>query len=403
MIYLDWAASSPPEAEALETARDISSRFFANPSSVHSAGKTARNLLEEARDGLTRILGGGRLLFTSGATESNASILLAQLARRTLAGSSGGAAGIVVSSIEHASVHEQALRLRDFGLRSSFASAESDGIVDPGRIVELIDDETVLVSVMFVNNETGVVQRVGDIVRAVRDRSKAGGRRILVHSDASQGFGKLSFRPLDLGLDAVSLSGHKMGGPRGIGALWLAPEVSPAFLSAGGGQESGMRPGTENLPGACAFEIACEKRIHRQTEELAAAREKSHLLMRALREIPGIRFFPESRGDPGGASGGEQPYSPYILCFGFPPLPGEVLVRQADSRGFLIGSGSACSSRKKNRTRVLESMGISAGTAISAVRVSFGPATPSHELESFADFLKKEIPALYSVSSGSRA
>ncbi len=403
MIYLDWAASSPPEEEALETAREISSRFFANPSSVHSAGKTARNLLEEARESLTRILGGGRLSFTSGATESNSSILSAQLARQTLAGSRGGAAGIVASSIEHASVHEQALRLRDFGLRCSFAPPERDGIVDPGRIIELIDDETVLVSVMLVNNETGVVQRLGDVVQAVRDRSKAGGRRILVHADASQGFGKLPFRPLDLGLDAVSMSGHKMGGPRGIGALWLAPDVSPAFLSAGGGQESGMRPGTENLPGACAFEIACQKRIRRQAEELAAAREKSHLLIRALREIPGIRFFPEARGDPGGAGGKDQPYSPYILCFGFPPLPGEVLARQADSRGFLIGLGSACSSRKKNRTRVLESMGISAETALSAVRVSFGPATPAHDLESFADFLKKEIPSLHSLSTGSRA
>ena len=402
MIYLDWAASSPPEAEALDTAREISSRFFANPSSVHSAGKTARNQLEEARDSLTRILGSGRLVFTSGATESNTSILLAQLARQALAVSRGGAAGIVVSSIEHASVHEQALRLRDFGLRCSFAAPGSDGIVDPGRVVELIDNDTVLVSVMLVNNETGVVQRIGDIVRAVRDLSKAGGRRILVHTDAAQAFGKIPFHPLELGVDAASLSGHKMGGPRGIGALWLAQDVSPAFLSAGGGQESGMRPGTENLPAVCAFEIAGEKRIRRQAEELAAAREKSLLLIRALREIPAIRFFPENRGDLIEASGTEQPYSPYILCFGFPPLPGEVLVRQADSRGFLIGSGSACSSRKKNRTRVLESMGVGADTALSAVRVSFGPSTPAHDLESFADFLKKEIPALHAVSSGSR-
>lgn len=357
-------------------------------------------MLDRAHESFTRILGGGRIVFTSGATESNSSVLLAQLARQALKGSRGGAAGMVVSSIEHASVHEQALRLGELGIRCGFAAPGRDGIIDPARVAELVDGDTVLVSVMLVNNETGAIQRIGDIVRAVRDRS-AGGRRILVHTDAAQALGKIPFRPLDLGVDAASLSGHKMGGPRGIGALWLAPEISPGFITAGGGQESGFRPGTENLPGICAFEAAAEKRFRFQAEEMAGAREKSGILIRALRSIPGVRFFPESRDDPG-VNDADDPYSPYILCFGFPPLPGEALVRHADSRGFLIGSGSACSSRKKNRTRVLERMGIGAETALSAVRVSFGPATGAHELGNFADFLRTEIPFLLSDPSRSR-
>ncbi len=391
MIYLDWAASAPPEKEALDAAREFSSRHYANPSSVHSAGKAAREELEKARECFVRALGGGHVVFTSGATESNSSLLLAQLARQALAGSRGSAAGIVVSALEHASVYEQAQRLRDFGLACAFVSPGRDGIIDPGNVAGRIGADTVLVSVMLVNNETGVMQPIADIARAVRAARGAGGRRILVHTDAAQAFGKVPFKPLELGVDAASLSGHKMGGPRGIGALWLTPNVSPAFPGAGGGQESGFRAGTENLPGIAAFRAAAEKRMGGLAEELAAARGKRVAFVNAVRGITGIRFFPENP---------DGPCSPYILCFGFPPLPGDVLVRHADSRGFLIGSGSACSSRKKNRTRVLESMGIAAETALSAVRVSFGPSTDVRELESFAEFLRTEAPSLLGVTAG---
>ena len=308
-----------------------------------------------------------------------------------------GALRVVLSALEHASVHEQALRLRPLGLQAVIVHPGRNGIMDPRAVAAAVDAETVLVSVMAVNNETGAVQPIGEIAEAVRAAHASGGRRILIHSDAAQGYGKIPFNPLALGIDAVSLSSHKIGGPRGAGALWLAPEVSVEVLSAGGGQESGMRPGTENLPGICGFAAAAEKRGTGMPRELAEAQEKAAFLVRELGKIPGIRFYPETRTQ------APDPFSPYILCFGFPPLPGEVLVRHADSHGFLIGTGSACSSRKKNRTRVLESMGIRAEIALSAVRISFGPATPASDLERFAEYAAGEIPALLSGAAGARS
>jgi cysteine desulfurase len=397
MIYLDWAASAPPDPHALDTAREVSSRHFANPSSPHAAGKAARDLLEAVRARLSALLGGGRIVFTSGATESNSSLLLALLGRKRGADSRTRVVRLVASSVEHASIYEQARLLENLGISCSFIAPDSLGLVDPLRVAESLDEDTALVSIMLVNNETGAIQRVSDTVRAVRAFSARSGRRILVHTDAAQGFCKIPFLPAELGVDAASLSGHKIGGPRGIGALWLSPDCRAEFLAAGGGQESGKRPGTENLGGACAMLAAAETRIARLPEELAAVRSKMGRLIRAVKEIPGAVFFPEGRG---GVSAGEKtdPFSPFILSFGFPSIPGEVVVRVADSKGFLIGTGSACSSRKKSRTRVLESMGIRRETALSAVRVSIGPSTTEGDLDAFAGMLKEEVPALLAMS-----
>jgi cysteine desulfurase len=397
MIYLDWAASAPPDPEALDTLRETSSLHFANPSSPHGAGRAARTALEEARGRLSRAMGGGDVVFTSGATESNAAVLLAQLSRMKAASVRGRRVKIVTSGIEHASIHEQARLLEEMGLIRRLVPPEPDGIVDPGRVAESLDEDTTLVSIMLVNNETGAVQKVREITRAVRDFSSRKGKKIHVHTDAAQGFGKIGFLPASLEVDSASVSAHKIGGPRGVGALWLGKGAGAGFLAAGGGQEAGRRPGTENLPGICAMAVAAEKRLAVLEEELEAARAKTSGLISSVLEIRGSILFPRR---PAGGADAEGPggFSPYIVSFGFPPLPGEVVVRAADAGGFLIGTGSACSSRKKSRTRVLEAMGVRPETALSAVRVSIGPSTTAAELERFADFLKREIPGLLATA-----
>jgi cysteine desulfurase len=209
-----------------------------------------------------------------------------------------------------------------------------------------------------------------------------------------QALGKIPIAVRDLDVDIASFSGHKIGGPRGIGALYLRSGAAPGFLSVGGGQESGRRPGTENLPGICAMTVAAEKRIARLPENLAAARENARKLIAGLREIPGAWIIPASREQ-------EDPaYSPYIVSAGFPPLPAEIVVRIADGRGFCISAGSACSSHKKDRTRVPESMGLSHETAMSAVRISMGPATSTADIDAFLSALKEEIPPLLAISKG---
>jgi cysteine desulfurase len=400
MIYLDWAASAPPEPEALDAVRDAAVRHFANPSSPHAQGTAARALLESCRARVAALLGGGgEVVFTSGASESNTAILLSCAMRQRRADTRGKALRIVTSALEHASVHDQARLMEGLGLECMTVRPGADGRVDPQRIVDSLNEETALVSVMHVNNETGAVQPVAEIARAVREYAARRGRPILIHTDAAQGFCKLPFSPAAggvsaLGVDAVSMSGHKIGGPRGIGALWLARGAAPDFLSAGGGQEGGRRPGTENIPGICGFAAAAEKRAARQGEDLEAAARRTAAFLAALRVLPGGRVFPDQRE----GTEGHDLFSPYIVSFAFPPLPGEIVVRLADSRGISISTGAACSSRKKSRTRVLESMGVSAAAARCAVRASFGPTTADEDIQGLLSVLSGDVQRTRSMA-----
>ena len=394
MIYLDWAASAPPEPAALAAAADAAKTCHANPSSPHPAGRAAAAALEDARRRLGALLGGGEIVFSSGATESNSLLLLSVLDRAGFAPDRRPA--VVVSGIEHASVHDQAERLAALGAACRVVRAGPDGRVRPADVAAAVDRDTVVVSVMLVNNETGVVQPVAEIARAVREA--AGGRRLVVHTDAVQAFGKLPFAPDALGVDAASISAHKIGGPRGIGALWLRGGTSLPVVAAGGGQERGMRPGTENVAGAAGFAAAAEARLARLAADAARARGLAVRLVSGLVSIPGARLFPAARAD-----GESDLFSPWIVCFGFPPLPGEVVVRLAGERGICIASGSACSSRKKIRTRVLEAMGCDRRTALSAVRVSTGPSTSEADIDALLAFLGAELGPHFAAAVGGTA
>jgi cysteine desulfurase len=396
-VYLDWAASAPPEEAAIQEAAEVSLHCFANPSSPHSAGKEAAERLESARGRLARLIDAlpSEIIFTSGGTESNTSLLLSVLDRYRLGGGDRRRARIITTAVEHASIHDQALGLESLGMSCTAVKPGANGIVDPQAVADALDAETVLVSVMLVNNETGAIQRIAEISRAVHEFSQRLGRRIILHSDAVQAFGKVPVSVASLGVDALSVSAHKVGGPRGIGALYLKKGMAPGFLAIGGGQEGGRRPGTENVPGACAFAAAAEQRIARLAENRASASRRAERLLSGLKEIRASRIFPESR-----AGRDAESFSPYILSAGFPPLTGEIVVRVADEHGFCIATGSACSTKKKDRTRVPESMGLDHQTALSAFRVSIGPATTEAEIDGFLAMLREEIPPLLSISQG---
>jgi cysteine desulfurase len=393
MIYLDWAASAPPEPAALDEAQDISLRLFANPSSLHAAGRQAGEKLAEARGRLAGLLGvdAREIVFTSGGTESNSALLLSLLNRHRLGGVERQKARIVTTELEHSSVYEQARILQGHGITCTFVRPRPDGTVDPRAVAEALDEHTLLVSVMLVNNETGAVQDVEAIVRAVREASKAGGRRILVHTDAVQALGKIPFSLRRLDVDAASFSGHKIGGPRGVGALYLRSGTAPGFLSIGGGQEAGRRPGTENLPGICAMTVAAEMRHATLQENLIHARENARVLIEGLREIRGCWTIPVVRD-----ADGTDAWSPYIVSAAFPPLP-------AEERGYFISAGAACSSKKKDRTRVPESMGLPPETARCAIRISTGPSTTRLQVEGFLSAMREAIPPLLAISRGRSA
>jgi cysteine desulfurase len=396
MTYLDWAASAPPEPAVVDEARDISLKLFANPSSPHAAGRRAEEKLVEARTRLAAVLGVDprEILFTSGGTESNTSLLLSLLDRHRLGGVERQKLRIVTTEIEHASIYEQARLLEKHGLSCTFIKPRPDGTVDPEAVAAAVDPHTVIVSVMLVNNETGAVQDVAATARAVRAASGSG-RRVLIHTDAVQALGKIPFSLRGLDVDAASFSGHKIGAPRGVGALFLRSGISPGFLSVGGGQESGRRPGTENLPGICAMAAAAEIRHARLETNLAEARDKARLLVDGLRRIPGSWTVPVTRD-----LDDTSRWSPYIVSAVFPPLPAEVVVRIAEEKGYCISTGAACSSKKKDRTRVPESMGLPPETARCAVRISIGPSTAREEIEGFLAAMTEALPPLLTISRG---
>lgn len=396
MIYLDWAASAPPELLAVDEARDVSLRFYANPSSPHAAGREAEEKLAEARARFAGTLGvqPKELAFTSGGTESNTSLLLSLLDRHRLGGVERQKIAIVTTEIEHASVYEQARILQAHGVSCTIAHPRPDGTVDPQDVARSVDPHTVLVSVMLVNNETGAIQDLGAVTRAVREASR-GGRRVIVHTDAVQALGKIPFSLRDMDVDAASFSGHKIGAPRGVGALYLKEGVSPGFLGVGGGQESGRRPGTENLAGICAMAVAARLRYDRLEDNLRDAREKARVLIEGIRAIPGAWTVPVTR-DPADT----VRWSPYVVSAVFPPLPAEVVVRTAEEKGYCISAGSACSSKKKDRTRVPESMGLPAETARCAVRISIGPSTTIQDVKGFVAAMSQALPPLLAISRG---
>ncbi len=295
--YLDWAASAPPDPVALEEALEISRNCFGNPSSPHGVGKTAERKLVEARERFARAVQAkpSEIVFTSGGSESNALVLLSLIGRQRIGTVENRPPRVVVSAIEHASVYEQARLLEGHGIRCAVVRPRAGGIVDPQDVVDALDDTTQMVSVMLVNNETGAIQRIPEIAQALSDFSARDGRRILLHTDAVQALGKIPLSVKALGADAASFSGHKIGAPRGVGALWIRDGVSPVFLSAGGEQEGGRRPGTENLGGIAAMAIALERRVSGMQQELARARENEERLLAGLAAMRGARIFPEDR------------------------------------------------------------------------------------------------------------
>jgi len=389
-IYLDWAATAPPDPEIQEKILRISRASFANPSSVHSAGREAEKLLDGCRQRMAKILGcrAKEVVFTSGGTESNNMVLFSLLHKKK-------DRRIVISGIEHPSVYQPTKNLEQLGFEVALVPADAAGRVDPNRILSALDERTALVAVMLVNNETGAIQPLAEISEALRNFQNRSGKKILLHTDAVQGFGKIPFQPGPLGVDSAALSAHKIGGPRGVGALYVRTGRIQEFLYSGGGQESGLRPGTENLPGIYGFVLAAEKACSRLAENHRRAEAAMGSFIEGLKNIPEVVLTNAEGLEKAGAS-----FSPYILNFSIPPLPGELLVRVCEEEGFLLSTGSACSSKKKDRFRVLENMGISQDIAFSALRLSIGPGVAGAQLRGLAAALKRRIPELLEISTG---
>jgi cysteine desulfurase len=383
-IYLDWAATAPPDPDIQEQVRSIAQTLFANPSALHGPGRAAEKSLNDCRRRMAGLLGchPAELLFTSGATEANNMVLFSLLHKKQ-------DRRILISGIEHPSVYDPAQTMRRLGFEVAQIAADCTGRIDPQRVLSALDERTVMVAVMLVNNETGRIQPIREISAAVRDYQKRSGKKILLHTDAVQALGKIPFDPHVLGVDSAALSAHKIGGPRGVGALFVRQGRVQQFLFSGGGQEYGMRPGTENLPGIHGFVLAAERAVGAIQSNRSQAEKAMETLIGELQDLPEVAVIPAARSTDTAAD-----YSPFILNLSIPPLPGEVLVRVLEEEGFVVSTGSACSSKRKDRFRVLENMGVPQRLARSALRVSTGPGVSSAELSGLAAAIRRRIPEL---------
>lgn len=375
--YLDWAASAPPYEDIARDAVDLALEHYANTSSGHAAGKAAAAALEEARALFAGALGAaaGEIVFTSGGSESDAIVLLSALNRRQ---PPGKPVNIVLSAVEHSAVHAQAMQLARLGVEPRLAKPGADGIVRPECVAALVDADTAMVTVMAVNNEIGAIQPLRAIGEAARAAAAAAGARKppLFYSDAVQALGKVAFKPGELGLDAAGFSAHKLGGPRGVGVLWLRRPIEP--LACGGGQERGIRAGTHNLAGAWAFARAAVRAVSGLDEARAAAIELELRLMDGLARIPGAAVIPRGRR-PGSAD-----YSPFIVSMTFPGLGGETMERALGDLGVAVSTGSACSHGAKER-RILAAMGVPTADSFAAIRVSTGRSTTAADIDYFLE------------------
>ena len=359
--YFDWAATSPSDEEIIRKALDISLEHWGNPSSIHEAGTDAKKALTEARKIAAEALGvkDSTIFFTSGGTESDHIPLLSMLTRPNQG-------SIILSAIEHPAMREMAKAMENCGWKIITVSPDKNGFITPESIVEKIQDDTTFVSVMAVNNETGAVQPYAEIAKSIEEACK-GKRKPLFHVDCVQGAGKI---PLDLSkVDAASVSAHKIGGPRGAGLLYLSRQITP-FLR-GGGQEGGIRSGTENLFGATALAMCLRKYAisERNPDAMKRFKDQEEMTQRfveSLKEIPGCKIIPHGRMEDPGLN-----FSPWIVQAAFPGIPGQVMERALSEQGFYISTGSACSSGKQSRP-VLDSMNVSREEKESSVRFSFG-------------------------------
>ncbi len=369
LIYLDNAATTRPSPGAMKALSRAAECFY-NPSSLYKGGLEAEALVKNAREEVARAVGGlpEEIFFTSGGTEGD-NLVLASLNPRA-------AKHVIVSAVEHDAVIEPAKRLASLGVRVDFAPAGPDGIVSPGAVEALLTPETALVSVMAVNNETGAVQPVREIARVLK-RAKS---PALLHTDAVQSFLKTGDAPARLGADVVTVSAHKIHGVKGAGALWVRKGVRLRPQILGGGQERGLRSGTEAVPAILAMGQACREGF----DSLSSRIEKVSVLhaygAELLREVPGIEVlsFPTQ--------------SPWILTVSAPGYKSEILLHALADRGICVSSGAACS--RGRISRVLTAMGVDRRIAEGFLRVSLSHENEKEDLSALAEALRALLPAL---------
>ncbi|MCR5748570.1 MAG: cysteine desulfurase [Lachnospiraceae bacterium] len=371
--YLDNAATTKVDEEAAALIGRIMLEDYGNPSSLHRKGFEAEKYIREAKETFSHILRcrENEIFFTSGGTESdNLALIGAYMANKRRGNH------IIISSVEHPAVAKTADFLESRGARVDRLAVDEKGHVDLEQLMNCLDDETILVSVMQINNEIGALEPIREIGEIIHEKQP----ECLFHVDDIQGFGKLRLIPGECHIDMISVSGHKIHGPKGIGLFYKSERAKVSPLIHGGGHQNGMRSGTENVPGIAAFAMAAKKAY--------SDLENGYEHMKRLKEI----FINETGGiEDTVINGGDVPY---IISYSVKNVRSEVLLHTLEESGVYVSAGSACASNKPAVSATLKAIGVKPWQLESTIRISFSAHTTEDEVIYAAQKIKEAVPRL---------
>ncbi len=384
-IYLDNSATTRPYDEVIEYISEINKNVYGNPSSMHTKGLEAEKHIKSAREAIAKSLGaeGQEIYFTSGGTESNNLAILGYLEANPRKGKH-----VITTKVEHPSVLEVYKLLMERGYRVDFLEVDNNGIIDVGGLKGAINTDTALISIIYINNEIGTLQPLGDIVEIKNSIN----RDTVIHVDAVQAYGKMRILPRKLGIDLMSMSSHKIHGPKGVGALYIRKGIKIRPLFSGGGQESSMRSGTENVSGICGFGMAADMTYKKLDENYEKCRVlKAHFIEELKKELAEDVFIVSPEDS-----------SPYILNVSFANIRSEVLLHHLEMKNIFVSTGSACSSRKNMHSHVLKALGLKPDKIDGAVRFSFSGFNTIEDIDETINALKDILPKINIKRGGKR-
>ena len=377
MIYLDNAASTKIHENVLETMLPYLKEQYGNPSSIHRYGRLSHKAIEKARKQIASLINAepSEILITSGGTESNNTALRGMAMKNP-------SSQIITSSIEHDAILEPCKKLSQNGFDIDYLPVDSFGMVDILELKNHISDKTRLVSIMFGNNEVGTIQQISEIAKICNEKN------ILFHTDAVQAVGKIPIDVKELGIDLLSISSHKLYGPKGVGALFIKNGISIDPVILGGGQENGLRSGTENVANIVGFGKACEIAKTHLDENMSNMKKlRDYMIERVLEEIPQVTL-----------NGHSESRLPNNTHFTFLGVNGEDLIIKLDEYGIAASTGSACSVNTQKASHVLEAMGFSLEQITGSLRLTIGIFNNEDEINETVEVLKKVVKELRSVS-----
>ena len=375
--YFDNSATT----RVLDSVMDIVTRTmtvdYANPAAKHIRGMEAENYIRDARSIIAKTLkvADKEILFTSGGSESNNMALIGTAMANKRAGMH-----IISTNVEHASIYNTLGFLQEQGFEIIYLPVDHNGHIDLDQLREAVRPDTILVSVMYVNNEVGSVEPVAEISKVIKAKNPS----TIFHVDAIQAYGKYEIRPKKEGIDLLSVSGHKIHGPKGVGFLYIDEKVKIRPLIYGGGQQKGMRSGTENVPGVAGLGVAASEMYRNHQEKLDHLYELKEHMMKRVAEIDGVVI----NSQPGRES------APQIVSVSFEGVRSEVLLHALEDRGIYVSSGSACSSNHPGVSGTLKGIGVKQELLDSTLRFSFGMFNKKEEIDYAIEVLKELLPVL---------